>query len=94
VIQFAEMALPRIDLILLDIGLPHEDGYDILKRIRATPFLKSALVVAVTGHASIEEMRQAQEAGFDGFLGKPLDAEKFPEQLARILRGESVWANR
>jgi two-component system cell cycle response regulator DivK len=94
VIQFAELALPYIDLILLDVGLPHEDGYEVLKRIRATKFLQNTLVVAVTGHVSIDEMRRAQEAGFDGFLGKPLDMEKFSDQLVRILRGEQVWANR
>ncbi len=52
VIQFAESRAQQIDLILLDITLPHEDGYDILKRIRAHAQLGQTRVVAVTGTAS------------------------------------------
>jgi two-component system cell cycle response regulator DivK len=36
-------------------------------------------------------MRRAQKAGFDGFLGKPLDPDRFPTQITRLLAGESVW---
>jgi two-component system cell cycle response regulator DivK len=36
-------------------------------------------------------MQKARQAGFDGFLSKPLDADVFPEQVRRILSGESVW---
>ncbi len=88
VVQFAA-SLPPIDLILLDIGLPSENGFDVLKDIRATPSFAKTRVVAVTGH--IDQMEQAKAAGFDGFLGKPLDADRFPGQLARILGGGSVW---
>ncbi len=90
VVQFAD-TLPHLDLILLDLGLPHEDGYEILRQIRATAQFKDALVIAVTGRANPEEMRKAQAAGFDGFLGKPLDMARFPRQLSRILNGEPVW---
>lgn len=88
VVQFAD-PLPHIDLILLDIGLPHEDGYEVLKEIRATARFKDTLVIAVTGHR--EELPRARAAGFDGFLCKPLEAERFPSQLSRILKGEAVW---
>jgi two-component system cell cycle response regulator DivK len=36
-------------------------------------------------------MRKARESGFDGFLGKPLDPDRFPEQIRRILNNEPVW---
>jgi len=36
-------------------------------------------------------MKRAQQAGFDGFLGKPLDPDRFPNQIRRILSGEQVW---
>jgi two-component system cell cycle response regulator DivK len=36
-------------------------------------------------------MKKAQDSGFDGFLGKPLDPDRFPDQIRRILAGESVW---
>lgn len=92
VVQFAD-TLPHLDLILLDLGLPLEDGYEVLRRMRATERFKDTLIVAITGRTTVEEMRKAQSAGFDGFLGKPLDLERFPGQLARILKGEPVWEN-
>ena len=90
VVQFAD-TLPRIDLILMDIRLPYEDGYQALQKVRASPRLKSTLVVAVTAEASDEQMTKAKGAGFDGFLGKPLDPDRFPEQIKRILGGQAVW---
>jgi len=48
-------------------------------------------VVAVTAYASQKQMKKSLKAGFDGFLGKPLDADRFPEQVRRIIAGEQVW---
>jgi two-component system cell cycle response regulator DivK len=90
VVEFAD-TLPRIDLILLDIRLPYEDGFQAIKKLRASPRLKETLIVAVTAEASPEQMRRAKESGFDGFLGKPLDPDRFPNQIRRILNGEPVW---
>jgi two-component system cell cycle response regulator DivK len=53
--------------------------------------LKNTLVVAVTAEASADHMNKSREAGFDGFIGKPLDPDRFPEQIRRILTGEAVW---
>jgi two-component system, cell cycle response regulator DivK len=90
VVEYAD-TLPRLDLILMDIRLPYEDGYAALKKIRSSPQLKNTLVVAVTAEASPEQMRKAREAQFNGFLGKPLDPDRFPEQVRRILSGDPVW---
>lgn len=90
VVEYAD-TLPRLDLVLMDIRLPYEDGYGALKKIRSSPELRSTLVVAVTAEASLEQMRKSREAGFDGFLGKPLDPDRFPEQIRRILEGDAVW---
>jgi two-component system cell cycle response regulator DivK len=90
VVEFAD-TLPRIDLILMDIRLPYEDGYAALAKVRATRRLKDTLVVAVTAEASLEQMSKARAAGFDGFLGKPLDPDRFPDQIRRMLKGEAVW---
>jgi len=90
VVQFAD-TLPRIDLILMDIRLPYEDGYQALKKIRANQRLKETLVIAVTAEASEEQMQKARDAGFDGFLGKPLDPDRFPQQIKRVLDGDDVW---
>jgi len=90
VVEYAD-TLPRLDLILMDIRLPYEDGYGALKKIRASDHLKSIPIVAVTSEASDEQMKKARAAGFDGFLGKPLDPDRFPEQIRRILGGDPVW---
>jgi two-component system cell cycle response regulator DivK len=90
VVDFANN-MPRVDLILMDLRLPHEDGYEALIQVRANEKLKNTLVVVVTAQASPTEMQKAKEAGFDGFLSKPLDADKFPNQIRDILAGKSVW---
>lgn len=90
VVEFAD-SLPKVDLILLDLRLPYEDGYEVLKKLRASERWKDVPVVAVTAEASVEQMRKAKEAGFDGFIGKPLDPDRFPDQIRRILAGEEVW---
>jgi two-component system cell cycle response regulator DivK len=90
IVEYAD-ALPKLDLILLDIRLPYEDGYSALRKLRSSSSLKNSLVVAVTAEASMDQMKKAREAGFDGFLGKPLDPDRFPEQINRILSGEPVW---
>jgi len=90
VVEYAD-TLPRLDLILMDIRLPYEDGYGALKKIRASERFKSVPIIAVTAEASHEQMKKAKESGFDGFLGKPLDPDRFPDQIRRILNGEPVW---
>ena len=90
VVEYAD-TLPRLDLILMDIRLPYEDGYGALKKIRASEHLKTIPIVAVTAEASDEQITKARSAGFDGFLGKPLDPDRFPEQIRRILSGDPVW---
>lgn len=90
VVEFAD-TLPRIDLILMDIRLPYEDGFQALEKLRSSPRLKDTLVVAVTAEASVEHMARAKKSGFDGFLGKPLDPDRFPDQIRRVLSGEPVW---
>lgn len=90
VVEYAD-TLPRLDLVLMDIRLPYEDGYGALKKIRSSPRLKETLVIAVTAEASEEQVRKARQSGFDGFIGKPLDPDRFPDQIRGILAGKSVW---
>lgn len=92
-IKLAE-TLPRLDLILLDLQLPYEDGYEVLKKIRLHPKLRETLVVAVTANVLPEDEAKARAAGFDGFIGKPLDFDKFPDQIRAVLKGEHVWQAR
>jgi two-component system cell cycle response regulator DivK len=90
VVEYAD-TLPRLDLILMDIRLPYEDGYGALKKIRLSERLKQVPIVAVTAEASLEQMDKARASGFDGFLGKPLDPDRFPDQIRHILNSEPVW---
>ncbi len=90
VVEYAD-TLPRVDLILMDIRLPYEDGYQALHKLRDNDGLSKIPVVAVTAYASEDQMRRAKEAGFDGFIGKPLDPDRFPQQVQRMLDGEPVW---
>jgi two-component system, cell cycle response regulator DivK len=90
VVEYAD-TLPKINLILMDIRLPYEDGYSALKKIRQSENLRDIPVIAVTAEASNEQIDKARLSGFNGFLGKPLDPDLFPDQIQRILAGESVW---
>jgi two-component system cell cycle response regulator DivK len=84
----------RVDLILLDIQLPNEDGYGVLGQLRLHPKLKDTRVVAVTANILPQDEAKARTAGFDGFIGKPLDFNRFPQQITALLAGEDVWAAR
>jgi two-component system cell cycle response regulator DivK len=75
----------------MDIRLPYEDGYEALRKIRGSQPLKDIPVVAVTAYASHDQMERARTAGFDGFVGKPLDPDRFPGQVERMLTGDPVW---
>ena len=90
IVEYAD-TLPRLDLILMDIRLPYEDGYVALRKIRATTSLKDTLVIAVTAEAGVAQIYKAKESGFDGFICKPLDPDRFPDQIRHILSGEQVW---
>jgi two-component system cell cycle response regulator DivK len=90
VVEFAN-SLARIDLVLMDIRLPYEDGYEAMRKIRQSNRFDGIPIVAVTAVAEPEQMKIAQLAGFDGFIGKPLDPDRFPEQIKQILAGKAVW---
>ncbi len=78
------------DLVLMDLGLPGMDGTEALHRLRAAPETASLRVVAVTAYAMQEDRDRARDAGFDGFLTKPLDIRALPEQVRGYLAGEAV----
>ena len=71
------------DIILLDIGLPEMDGYEVARRVRALKRLDHVKLVALTGYGQSEDLRRALEAGFDEHLVKPVDFDT----LSRCLSG-------
>ncbi len=83
--------MPRIDLVLLDLHLPQEDGFEVLHKIRSNERLTNTRVIAVTADSSPETLNETKKASFDGFLAKPLNPKKFPQQIKDILQGKEIW---
>jgi two-component system cell cycle response regulator DivK len=77
-----------IDLVFLDLEMPQMDGYQVFNLLRGE-LGTTTPIIACTVHAN--EVSTARELGFTGFLAKPLDQKRFPEQVRSILRGEQVW---
>jgi CheY-like chemotaxis protein len=84
-------ALPQIDLILLDIGLPGEDGFAVLKRLRAHPQSAGAHIAAVTANIMHQTRLRAKDAGFDSFISKPIRPDKICDQIRGMLSGQTYW---
>jgi PAS domain S-box-containing protein len=80
----------RPNVVLLDIGLPGLNGYEIAKRMRQQPVLRNIVLVAITGYGQEIDRQRSQEAGFDHHLVKPADFGK----LQQILASVSEKANR
>ena len=77
------------ELVLMDIQLPGRDGFHLLDEIRKSP--RAALkVLALTAHAMTGDRERAMQAGFDGYITKPIDIRAFPELVMRALAGEAV----
>jgi signal transduction histidine kinase/DNA-binding response OmpR family regulator len=82
------MARVRPDAVLLDIGLPRMNGYEVAERIRAEPDYRRTLIVAVSGYGQQEHRLQSQRSGFDYHIVKPID----PPLLTGLLA--SLWSHR
>jgi CheY-like chemotaxis protein len=78
----AAVGSSRPDLVLLDLGMPEMDGYEVAARIRADPLNRGVRLIALTGFGSEEERRRCQEAGFDDHCTKPCDPQRLREILA------------
>jgi CheY-like chemotaxis protein len=86
-LQALEGATP--DLVLMDIQLPGKDGFALLRDIRSSPFA-AVRVIALTAHAMTGDRERALEAGFDGYITKPIDVRSFPEQVHRALASDRL----
>ncbi len=77
------------DAVLLDIGLPGMNGYDVCRRMREMPALRHTVFIAQTGWGQKEHRELAREAGFAHHLVKPVDIEALKKALASVpARGE------
>jgi CheY-like chemotaxis protein len=77
------------DLVLMDIQLPGKDGFALLGEIRRSPHA-ALRVLALTAHAMSGDRERALQAGFDGYITKPIDIRAFPGLVERALAGEAV----
>jgi CheY-like chemotaxis protein len=73
----------RPEIILLDIGLPQMDGYELFRRMRQMPELSAARIIAVTGYGQLRDKQRAEQLGFDYHMVKPVDLD----QLKQIIAG-------
>jgi CheY-like chemotaxis protein len=73
------------DVVLLDIGLPGMDGYEVAKWMRQELTLQNTVLVAVTGYGQESDRQRSQEAGFDHHLVKPLDIDALQQLLAEVM---------
>jgi two-component system CheB/CheR fusion protein len=71
------------EAILLDIGLPGMDGYEVARRLRQMPETEKTLLIALSGYGQMEDRRKSKEAGFDHHLVKPANAA----QLQTLISG-------
>jgi CheY-like chemotaxis protein len=74
----------RPNVMLMDIGLPALDGFEVAKRIRQQPVLNDVVLVAMTGYGQESDRQRSLEAGFDHHLVKPTKFEKVQEILASL----------
>jgi CheY-like chemotaxis protein len=83
----ARAAAFRPDVVLLDIGLPGMDGYEVAQKMRELPGLRGIRLVAVTGYGRSDDRLRARDAGFDDHLTKPVEFAVLDRTLAGVRAG-------
>jgi len=76
----------RPDLVLMDLNLAGMSGFEATRALKADPALCRVPVVALTAYAMVGDRERALEAGCDGYLSKPVDVRRLPEQVESFLR--------
>jgi CheY-like chemotaxis protein/two-component sensor histidine kinase len=71
----------RPEIVLLDIGMPGMDGYEVARRLRAQLGVESARLIALTGYGQAEDVQRSREAGFDEHLVKPVSLDLLKQRL-------------
>lgn len=75
----------RPDLILMDINMPDIDGYTLTQELRADPRLQTIPILAITANVMKGDRERTLSAGCDGYIEKPLDIDRFLEQIEKFL---------
>jgi two-component system, chemotaxis family, CheB/CheR fusion protein len=90
-IEAAERLRP--DVVLLDIGLPRLNGYEVCARIRKEPWGKDMVLVALTGWGQEEDRHRSKEAGFDAHMVKPVDQDALLKLIGSLPPVRNVLSN-
>lgn len=80
-------AIGAVNMVFVDLEMPKISGFEMLEHLRQA--LPHVPIIAYSVHLS--EIDVVRQKGFDGFLGKPLDHDRFPKLLQRILDGHAIW---
>jgi two-component system, cell cycle response regulator DivK len=81
-----------IDLITLDLSLLNNiSGFDIYRQLRDNLLFQHIPIVVVSGKEPREANATAYQLGFSGFIPKPINVKQYPQQLADIIAGQSLW---
>ncbi|HEX7335082.1 MAG TPA: ATP-binding protein [Pyrinomonadaceae bacterium] len=72
------------DVVLLDIGLPKLNGYEVCRRVRSQPWGKDIIMIALTGWSQQEDRRMSEDAGFDRHIVKPVDYDHLLELMSSL----------
>jgi PAS domain S-box-containing protein len=82
---FEQLSAGGVDVIVSDLAMPSEDGYKLVRRLRANAGLRDTPAIAVTAHARPEDREAALAAGFDGYVSKPLDRDALLSRAAALI---------
>ena len=91
-LRLAEQFQPEV--ILLDIGLPEMNGYDVCQKIRTQPWGRDMVIIALTGWGQDEDRRKSKEAGFNGHMVKPAELSKLERLIGSLLPPEGASRGR
>ncbi len=75
------------DLILMDMNMPDIDGYTLTAQLKKIPKLASVPIIAITANVMRGDREKTMQAGCDGYIEKPINVDKFTEQVERFLHG-------
>ena len=77
------------DIMVVDIGLPGIDGYEVARRVRRDPVLRDAVLIALTGYSCDDDRRESRAAGFDYHLVKPVNPDALNGLVSRLGKTET-----
>lgn len=78
-----------LDLIICDIELPKLNGYEVAQQLKQHPTLRHVPLVAVTAYAMVDDRDKVLNAGFDGYISKPIEPELFVGQVEAFLNSDT-----